>query len=44
MLQPHTDDDTYLALLRHHIPNALQDFKADLIIYNAGAVNSVKIC
>lgn len=31
-----TDDKTYLPLLRKHIPEALDNFKPDIIAYNAG--------
>ncbi|XP_078369985.1 histone deacetylase 11-like [Oculina patagonica] len=35
-LTHHTDDKTYLPLLRKHIPEALDEFKPDIIAYNAG--------
>lgn len=31
-----TDDDTYLSLLKYHLPKVLDDFKPDFIFYIAG--------
>ncbi|ESP04563.1 hypothetical protein LOTGIDRAFT_237312 [Lottia gigantea] len=35
-LQHFTDDDVYLDLVRRHIEGALNEFKPDIIVYNAG--------
>ena len=33
---PRTTDEAYLPLIRKHIPHALDLFKPDLVLYNAG--------
>lgn len=35
-LRHHTDDETYIPLLKKHIPEALNEFNPDIIAYNAG--------
>lgn len=35
-LDPHTRDDEYLDYLSRRLPNALDDFDPDMVVYNAG--------
>ncbi len=36
-IAPHTEDETYLALLKNHLPSAIEKIKPEFIFYNGGS-------
>lgn len=41
-LDVHTGDETYLGHIRRKLPEALDEFEPDIVVYNAGTLTIYK--